>query len=639
MSRHRFVRNLALTNPQDDFEALSDGGEDENNEITPEQLAQMNSVREHIRAVIGPPKRSGISDKEIDDASWEYYFDLDQTMDHILEIQGRRNAAKERQAAKEREKQEKMAAMTGNARVGALRAGAPTKTSPKKSGKASGAATPVAAKMDQMDADMLALGLQDSTPLVMDTEEPPKISLAREKLLEEAKRAISGQGGDKLSLSIVIIGHVDAGKSTLVGRLMYDLGSIDQRKRAQTERSSEKMGKASFSWAWEMDSGVEERNRGITIDMAQSVLSLPNRTIVVLDAPGHKDFVPNMISGASQADTALLVVDATNGEFEAGFDKGGQTREHLLLVRSLGVQQLIVAVNKLDTVAWSEDRYNEIKESLGNFLVQSGFQQSKTSFVPVAGFLGVNLVDRLQPEATELEKWYTGPTLVETLDKLDPPGRAIEAPFRFPITNLFKGQNAASSGVAVSGKLVSGVVQVGERVRVVPGDESAVIKLIMADGESLPWAAAGSNVDIYLSNIDPIHLTIGSVLCPTSAVVPLVASFIAQVIIFDQSYPITVGASAELFHQSQNIPVTIVPLETLDRITGATIKSNPRVLSKGMSAKIRVAVRGSTISESSASASHARLPIETFKDNKDMGRILLRRNGETIAAGIILSLE
>ncbi|KAG8830141.1 Hsp70 suppressor, GTPase facilitates ribosomal subunit dissociation, partial [Serendipita sp. 405] len=331
--------------------------------------------------------------------------------------------------------------------------------------------------------------------------------------------------------------------------------------------------------------------------------------------------------------------DATTGEFEAGFDKGGQTREHLLLVRSLGVQQLVVAVNKLDNVEWSKDRFDEIVESLGAFLTQSGFQTAKTTYAPVAGFLGVNLVDRSMPEATELSRWYTGPTLVELLDRLEPPGRGIDAPLRFPVTNVFRGQTATSSGFAVAGRICSGVVQVGERVRVLPGDESAVIKIIESDGESLPWAAAGSSVHLYLSGIDPIHLSIGSVLCPPTSLVPIVSSFVAQVILFDIQIPLTIGASVELFHHARNIPATITPLEILDRVSGAVIKTNPRVLSKGMAAKARITLRGSTISESSASSSMAKLPLETFKTNKDMGRVLLRRNGETVAAGIVLSID
>ncbi|KAG8834576.1 Hsp70 suppressor, GTPase facilitates ribosomal subunit dissociation [Serendipita sp. 399] len=815
---------MDLATAEKEYEALSDGGEDPEDEITPEQLAQMNSVREHVRALIGPPKASGITDREIDDASWDYYFDLDQTMDHILEVQSKRNAAKERQAseeitspsvevklsklqllslakkaeqasspkslasftktatspllgelkspnsdhgggperplsklaqlsaktklaaaptsnakvppvsppgisklaqkinaskalsnvktgpspsqtlpaweireislptaakapaasafgsvlavgikpinrsltsregkisdpplfaetafkfdcpspddiviharpAKEREKQERKPSMS---RTSTPRAGTPTATSPTRKNKQqsaplSGTSTPLTGRRTQLDVDMLALNLVEETPITKDIEEPPKMTLSRERVLEEAKKAVSGQGNVKGTINLIIIGHVDAGKSTLTGRLLYELGRIESRKRAQTERASEKSGKGSFSWAWELDSGEEERTRGITIDIAQTTIPLPTKTLVVLDAPGHKDFVPNMISGASQADCALLLVDATTGEFEAGFEKGGQTREHLLLVRSLGVQQLVVAVNKLDNVEWSKDRFDEIVESLSAFLVQTGFHSSKTAFVPVAGFLGVNLVDRSMPEASELNRWYSGPTLVELLgqsktldstsihlnvhaDRLEPPGRGIEAPFRFPVTNVFRGQSATSSGFAVAGRICSGVIQVGERVRVVPGDESAVVKIIESDGESLPWAAAGSTVGLYLSGIDPIQLR--QVLANLDGL-----------------------RRVELFHHARNIPATVMPLETLDRVSGAVIKKNPRVLSKGMAAKIRITLRGGTISESSTSSSVAKLPLETFKANKDMGRVLLRRNGETIAAGIVLSID
>ncbi|PVG01027.1 hypothetical protein CPB86DRAFT_781942 [Serendipita vermifera] len=643
MSRHRFVRGMDLNDARENYEALSDGGEDANDEVTPEQLAQMNSVRDHVRAVIGSAKASGISDKEIDDASWEYYFDLDQTMDHILEIQGRRAAAKERQAAKEREKQEKKAAMS---RTATPRAGTPTRSPPKKTKSggnyASGSSTPLQPRMSQLDVDMIALNLQENPTPAMEAmviEETPKMTLAREKVIEEAKKAISGDGDVRPAISILIIGHVDAGKSTLIGRLLYELGRIEEKKRTQTLRASEKSGKSSFSWAWELDSGEEERNRGITIDIAQSILPLASKDIVVLDAPGHKDFVPNAISGASQADCALLVVDATTGEFEAGFDKGGQTREHLLLVRSLGVQQVIIAINKLDTVEWSEARYKEIVDNLAPFLVQSGYQSSKTSFVPVSGFLGVNLVDRSSPETAILSKWYSGPTLVDLLNNLQQPERALEAPLRFPISNVFRGQTATASGIAVGGRLCSGVVQVGEKLRVLPGDESAVVKMIHSEGDSLPWAAAGQNVHLYLTGIDPINLAIGSVLCPASALVPLASAFVAQIIIFEIQIPIIVGSSVELFHQAQNIPATVTPLETLDRATGAVLKRNPRALSKGTSAKVRISLRGNTISEASNTTSITRIPIETFKENKDMGRILLRRNGETIAAGIVLSLD
>lgn len=487
--------------------------------------------------------------------------------------------------------------------------------------------------LDARLLDMAALNLLPKKEEPID-EPPPKIALERGKLLQEVQKVLEGQGGDKKAVSLVVIGHVDAGKSTLMGRLLYELGRVDEKTRVANERGSSKAGKSSFSWAWELDGTVEERERGITMDIALQSLSTPQRQVTILDAPGHKDFIPNMISGAAQADCALLVVDAITGEFEAGFDRGGQTREHLLLVRSLGVSQVIVAVNKLDQVNWDPSRFEEICGLLRVFLVQSGFPSSKTSFVPVSAMLGVNLVNCTDADAAVLSKWYKGPTLVDLLDKLEPPTREIASPLRLPISNVFKGQN---SGTGVSGRICGGVVQVGEHLRVLPGDESAIVRLIDVEEQSVPWAAAGTNVTLYLTSIDPIHLNIGSVLCPPSDIVPLATVFTARIIVFDIQLPITTGASIELFHHSRDVPATISKLiATLDKASGLVMKKNPRVLTKGTSAEVEISLRAGTLSGPSFSARP--IPLEPFSVNKDMGRILVRRGGETISAGIIVDI-
>ncbi|KIK65602.1 hypothetical protein GYMLUDRAFT_159846 [Collybiopsis luxurians FD-317 M1] len=416
-----------------------------------------------------------------------------------------------------------------------------------------------------------------------------------------------------------------------MGRMLYELGRLDEKTRLVNERGSTKAGKSSFSWAWSLDGTSEERERGITMDIALQSLSTPHRQITILDAPGHKDFIPNMISGASQADCALLVVDASTGEFEAGFDRGGQTREHVLLVRSLGVSQVVVAINKLDQVQWSKSRYDEICDFLRPFLVQSGFHPSKSKFVPVAAMQGVNLVsvDGGDGEgAKELRQWYDGPTLADYLDELEPPTRDIYAPLRIPISNVFKGPG---SGTAVSGRLCGGVVQVGERLRVLPGDETAVVKMIEVQEESVPWAAAGMNVTLYLISIDSVHLNIGNVLCPPTNLVPLATTFTARIIIFDIQIPITSGASIELFHHSRDVPATVSTLiATLDRASGNVIKKKPRLLTKGTSAEVQISLRTQFLSGPSVARP---IPLESFSVNKDMGRILLRRGGETIGAG------
>ncbi|KAL1681342.1 EF Tu GTP binding domain-containing protein [Schizophyllum commune] len=421
-----------------------------------------------------------------------------------------------------------------------------------------------------------------------------------------------------------------------MGRLLYELGALDEKTRSANERGSSKVGKRSFAWAWNFDGTLEERERGITMDIATRAMATPHRQITILDAPGHKDFVPNMISGAAQADCALLVVDATTGEFESGFERGGQTREHLILVRSLGVTQVVVAVNKLDQacpslpiVNWDRDRYDDICEQLKPFLVQTGFQPSKTSFVPVAAMQGINLANRDDEEAAPLKAWYDGPTLLDVLDQLDPPARDITAPLRIPIANVFKG---TTSGTAVSGRICGGIVQVGDRVRVLPGDETAYVKTIETEDESLVWATSGSNVTLYLTNIDPINLNIGSVLCLPHEPIPLAASFSARIIVFDVQIPITTGTTVELFHHSRDVPATISKLvATLDRGTGKVLKEHPRVLTKSTSAEVHISLRATAMTGPNSVAKP--IPIEPFSVNKDMGRILIRRGGETIAAG------
>lgn len=210
-----------------------------------------------------------------------------------------------------------------------------------------------------------------------------------------------------------------------------------------------------------------------------------------------------MISGAAQADVALLVIDATKGAFEAGFGPRGQTREHAVLIRALGVRDLVVVVNKMDTVEYSQSRFEEILEQLRPFLASTGFDLQASKFVPCGASLGENV---LQRQDAALSSWYDGPTLLDVLDTLDPPTREVDGPLRMPLTNVFRGQTAIASGVAAAGRVVSGLVAVGDRLRVVPGEETATIRAIEQDGESVPWAVAGASVTAYLAGIDEIHL-------------------------------------------------------------------------------------------------------------------------------------
>jgi len=241
----------------------------------------------------------------------------------------------------------------------------------------------------------------------------------------DVKAELEKRQGGKQLLNLVVIGHVDAGKSTLMGHMLY-------------EQESKKAGKASFAYAWVLDETGEERERGVTMDVGMTKFETTTKVITLMDAPGHKDFIPNMITGAAQADVAVLVVDASRGEFEAGFETGGQTREHGLLVRSLGVTQLAVAVNKMDQVNWQQERFQEITGKLGHFLKQAGFKESDVAFIPTSGLSGENLITRSQ--SSELTKWYKGLCLLEQIDSFKPPQRSIDKPFRLCVADVFKGK-------------------------------------------------------------------------------------------------------------------------------------------------------------------------------------------------------
>ncbi|KAK4684502.1 elongation factor 1 alpha-like protein, partial [Tremellales sp. Uapishka_1] len=485
--------------------------------------------------------------------------------------------------------------------------------------------------MTVVQQDLAGLHLDDGEELDDGEKEKYKeragLGLKQEELLARVKKEEEESG--KKGFSLIVVGHVDAGKSTLMGRLLYDLGELSEKEKTTNERGSKRAGKGSFAFAWGLDVLGDERDRGVTIDIATTHFQTPHRNVTLLDAPGHRDFIPAMISGAAQADVALLVVDGSPGEFEAGFERGGQTREHAWLVRSLGVKEIIVGINKMDMVEWSQDRYDDIVDALKPFLSSAGFSAAKTIFLPIAAMEGVNISRRDSPE---LKAWYKGPTLVDALDKVEIPMRPYEASLRIPVSNVFKGQTAIASGVAVSGRLCSGIVQVGDRVRAVPGDEVAMVRTIEVDDESAPYALAGQNVTLYLSGIDPIHLSIGTVLCPTSLPVPLVSQFTTQILVFDLQSPIIAGAAVELFHHSMNLPATISKLVSISE-KGQIVKKNPRVLQKGVTATVEITLRSPSGSSKTPS-----IPLETAANNKEMSRILLRRSGETIAAGVVMEI-
>ncbi|WFD44338.1 hypothetical protein MPSI1_003005 [Malassezia psittaci] len=448
----------------------------------------------------------------------------------------------------------------------------------------------------------------------------PKLSMSRQQARTEAKER--DQRGQR-EIGLVVVGHVDSGKSTLMGRMLHEYGQMGDRDHEKNVRGSAKMGKGSFAYAWALDSSEEERARGVTIDVAQDTFRTSTTLFHLLDAPGHSDFVPNMISGAAQADAAILVIDAILGAFEAGFLPRGQTREHATLLRSLGVHQLVVAVNKLDAASYDQKRYEEILSILRPFLAQCGFDLDRhVQFVPVAAAVGWNVAHR----DSELAPWYSGKTLAETLDALVMPPRMIDVPLRMPVTNVFRSTSAISSGLGVAGRIVTGLVQVGEVLRPLPGDESGLVRAIECENELVQWAAAGSNATLYFAHLEQNQVNVGSVLCPPDAPIPLVSEALVQLLVFQPTYPLVQGTALEVFFHSADLPGELTELVSLlDKSSGDVVKKKPRVLPQNSAATARIRL-----------GDGKGYPIETFSKNKEMARLLFRMHGETVAAGIVL---
>ncbi|KAF5525059.1 HBS1-like protein [Colletotrichum aenigma] len=410
---------------------------------------------------------------------------------------------------------------------------------------------------------------------------------------------------NKRSASFVVVGHVDAGKSTLMGRLLLELKFVEQHLIDRYRRQGEKIGKASFALAWVMDQREEERERGVTIDIATNQFETDKTRFTILDAPGHRDFVPNMIAGASQADFAILVIDANTGAFEKGLK--GQTREHALLLRSLGVQRVIVAVNKLDMVGWSKDRFDEISEQVTGFMKGNGFQLKNVTFVPISGLNGDNLVTMPEDEALS---WYTGPTLIEALEDSEPMTRALQKPFRMSISEIFRSQQ---SQLTVAGRIESGTVQTGESLIVQPSGETASIRSIDVDSEPQEWAVAGQSVNIGLYGIDPIHVRVGDIISTKAAPIDTSDTLTMKVLAFDHLMPQPVDVHRGRLHAAGRIEA--IPA-VLDKVTGVTVKKNPKIVQPAKVARVVVRLE-------------SKVPLEAGQ------RVVLRSGGETIAAGLL----
>ena len=432
----------------------------------------------------------------------------------------------------------------------------------------------------------------------------------------------ASQVKEKVHINLVVIGHVDAGKSTTTGHLIYKCGGIDKRTIEKFEKEAAELGKASFKYAWVLDNLKAERERGITIDIALWKFESPKFYFTVIDAPGHRDFIKNMITGTSQADIAVLVIDSSMGGFEAGISKDGQTREHALLAFTLGVKQMIVACNKMDDVSvkYGEGRYKEIKAEVSVYLKKVGYKPMKIPFVPISGWMGDNMVDK----STNMP-WYKGPYLLEALDNANPPKRPTDKPLRLPLQDVYK---IGGIGTVPVGRVETGVIKPGMIVTFAPVQITTEVKSVEMHHESLPEAVPGDNVGFNVKNVSVKDIRRGNVCGDSKKDPPKGAStFFAQVIVMNHPGQISAGYSPVLDCHTAHVACKFKTIDQkMDRRSGKVMEENPKFVKTGDACMV-------TLEPTKP------LCVEPFAEYPPLGRFAVRDMRQTVAVGVIKSVD
>eukprot|EP01022_Parablepharisma_sp_SALTPOND_P026316 TRINITY_DN627_c0_g1_i1.p4 TRINITY_DN627_c0_g1~~TRINITY_DN627_c0_g1_i1.p4 ORF type:complete len:585 (-),score=90.41 TRINITY_DN627_c0_g1_i1:23729-25483(-) len=435
-------------------------------------------------------------------------------------------------------------------------------------------------------------------------------------------------------INLVVIGHVDAGKSTIMGHLLYKLGYVTHGKMTQYEKESKLQGKSSFQFAWVLDENVTEREHGVTINIAMKHFQLKDKHFTLIDAPGHKDFVPNMISGAAQADCAMLVIDSKKGAFEAGFMRGGQTKEHAILARCLGVTQLLVAINKLDKVLfvikitkqheWDQTVYDNIVATLEPFLLSVGYKKDNIRYVPVSGLLGENLTTKTTNP--KLASWYTGPPLSELIYTFKPVKRGLDKPIRACISDSYVSSAETMKGTCVSAKIEGGAIETGNNLVLMPLNVPCTVKTIIIGENKTNVTKAGDTAEISIhttEKLDPASIKSGMVLSSIEYPINPITKFKTQIITFELQTPITLGYHIVVHCYSLKVPAKFAKIEKA--ISEGVEKKFPKRLMSNQTAFVVI-------------ETFERVCLELYQNYKGLGRIAIRDSTGTLATGIVIEL-
>merc|ERR1711939_500003 len=457
------------------------------------------------------------------------------------------------------------------------------------------------------------------------------ITLCNSTVSKKQKHTTAIMGKEKTHINVVVIGHVDSGKSTTTGHLIYKCGGIDKRTIEKFEKEAAELGKGSFKYAWVLDKLKSERERGITIDIALWKFETPKYFVTVIDAPGHRDFIKNMITGTSQADCAILIIAAGTGEFEAGISKDGQTREHALLAFTLGVRQLIVAINKMDTTKWSESRFEEIIKETSNFIKKVGFNPKEVAFVPISGWHGDNMLEE-SANMTWHKGWkkelkageFKGKTLLEAIDAIQPPSRPTDKPLRLPLQDVYK---IGGIGTVPVGRVETGTIKAGMVVTFAPSGVTTEVKSVEMHHEQLVEGLPGDNVGFNVKNVSVKEIRRGNVAGDSKNDPPKeAASFKAQVIVMNHPGQVGAGYAPVLDCHTAHIACKFGELlEKIDRRSGKSIEDNPKYVKSGDAAIVKM-------------IPSKPMCVESFAEYPPLGRFAVRDMRQTVAVGVIKSV-